>query len=257
VRYKILTSQDAGALAAELTEVVSSRHPDRVLEVVNQVARSIASHGGGGDRELDLAAVERVAADLDARIANEAASIDPYHVEGAVSGAIYDALSDVPTEVLDDERFWSYLAARYFWRFILWREEKALQRGNIATYFKGSKRVESIPLRMYLRAQSVVCEDGSHDLGDAVDRGTDFWRSHVLRVRIGRARGLARSLAALQRDDRMSTKVLRQVAKRVNRLWANVMLYEYDESSARTLVMAIRREVDAIQERASQGVSSR
>jgi hypothetical protein len=35
------------------------------------------------------------------------------------------------------------------------------------------------------------------------------------------------------------------------------MLYEYDESSARTLVMAIRKEVDAIQKRASQGVSSR
>jgi len=257
MRYRILTGQDVNSLAVELTDVESSRNQDRVVEIVHQLARSVSSHGGGGDREIDLASLEQVAAELDRRVATAVDETDRDHLEGVMSGAVFDAMRSIPAEILDDERFWSYVAARYFWRFIIWREESALAKGNIATYFKGSSGADSIPLRLYLRGQSVVRSDGAHDLEGVVPNGTDFWRSHVLRVRVGRARRLARALAETQRDSRMSTEILRQVARRINRLWANLMLYEYDELSASKLIAEIRAEVEASRESEREGVASK
>jgi hypothetical protein len=168
------------------------RHDDRVLEVVNQLARAVSSLAGGGDREIDLSVLESVARDLNSKIATAPDDEDRDRVEGWISGRIFDALKQVPTDVLDDERFWTYLAARYFWYFICWREESALARGNIVTYFKGSSGADSIPLRMYLRSQAVIRADGGHDLEDAVNKGTDLWRSHVLRVRVAHGLSLER-----------------------------------------------------------------
>jgi hypothetical protein len=256
MRYLILTDQDVSSLTVQLMSDPTFRHEDRVLELVNQLARSVSSHGGGGDREIDLSALESVARDLNSKIATAPDDEDRDRVEGWISGRVFDALKQVPMDILDDEKFWTYLAARYFWRFICWREESALVSGNIETYFKGSKGADSIPLRLYLRSQAVVRADGGHDLEDAVSKGTDFWRSHVLRVRVGRARRLARTLVTTQRDDRMSTPVLRQVARRINRLWANLVLYEYDEAAASRLLSEIRSEVEANQIADGEGVSS-
>jgi hypothetical protein len=46
------------------------------------------------------------------------------------------------------------------------------------------------------------------------------------------------------------------VARRINRLWANLMLYEYDEASASRLLSEIRSEVEADQLADDGGVSS-
>ena len=245
MRYWALKDRDVAVIAEELSSNESSRNDDRVLALVGHHRRSVRSHGTGGDREVDYAPIADAAVSIRRRLAEVGEVKDRDAVEGWACGLVSAALGDVPVDVLDDEEFWSYLAVRYFWEFILWREASALTEGNVHKYFNGAGGADSIPLRLHLRAQAVRVEDRGHELASAVAQGTDFWRSHVLRVRLGRARPLARALATIQRDERMSTKVLRQVARRINRLWSNIVLYEYDETEGHRVISEIRRAVEA------------
>jgi hypothetical protein len=90
---------------------------------------------------------------------------------------------------------------------------------------------------MYLRAQ-VVQEDQS--LASAVTRGTDFWRSHVIRVKTGSTPDLARAVTEQQRDDHMKVGPLREYAKRINRRWSNQVIHILDEDECRALAESER-----------------
>jgi len=45
----------------------------------------------------------------------------------------------------------------------------------------------------------------------------------------------------MHRDKRMMTKQLRDFAKLINRMWANVYLYDYDLNSAKTILNELRK----------------
>lgn len=161
--------------------------------------------------------------------------------EGALAVAIFGILDELPVEVLDDPGFWRFLAMSRFWWFVEWREHEPLQRGNVLTYVDGRRNTETIPLRLYLRAKAVA--NGSNlQLASELKQCTDFWRSHVTRVRTGSAPNLSAALAKMQKDkvSRLTTNDLRAFARRVNRLWTNVQLAMYDEKQAAAVLSELR-----------------
>lgn len=162
--------------------------------------------------------------------------------EGRVSGLVHAELSGTPVLVLDDPAFWRYLSFAHFWDLIVWRESAAFAKGDLATlmkYLDGNNVTESVLTRMYIRGQ-IALEHGGYELAWSVPGGTDFWRSHVLRVRVGTAPVLAREFVRAQSTDRMSTDDLRQYARRLNRLGTNLVLPALGEADAGDLIGELR-----------------
>jgi hypothetical protein len=197
---------------------------------------------GAGD-EVDLGPIASVNDDLRRRHEKFAVGADGSDVdrfEGIVSGGLHQALGHLPIEVLDDPGFWRYLTIAELWWFVSWREAKALAKGNLDAYIDGTRPTECVVLRCFLRGQAVGC-DGDYTLAAAIPNGTDFWRSHVLRVRTGTAPSLTRAFAREQVADRMPTDELRAFARRLNRTWTNILLHVYDEPESEALMADLRQ----------------
>ena len=162
--------------------------------------------------------------------------------EGKAAVRLHQVVSTLELSVtdLDDPGFWRYLTLAHFWWLVRWREPKAFASGDwarIRPYVDATNPTECVVLRMYLRGQ-ITRPD--YDLAAKIEKGTDFWRSHVLRVRTGSARELARGFAAEQGDRRMPTDELRAYARRLNRVWTNVVLHTYDADEAQALLSELR-----------------
>jgi hypothetical protein len=163
--------------------------------------------------------------------------------EGRLAAAIFSWLDSLPVEVLDDPGFWRYLSVKYFWWFVEWREQDPISRGNFDTLVDATLPAEQIPLRMYLRAKSIA--DGTDaSLAGQIPKSMDFWRSHVVRVRVGSAPNIARAFAISKRDEEvlgqpLKTERLRRVARRINRMWSNVYLDLYDKEEGDRFVKEI------------------
>jgi hypothetical protein len=247
MRYPILSTKDALAFATQVTNDTKTANSVAAAAFCAEYAGSLSTIGGTDSKPIDLSLIEMVAAEAE-RIARSpematATSREIERVEGELCGPVHAALCVHPIEVLDDQRFWRYLAVRYFGEFIVWRESKALTNGNISKYFVASSGVESLPLRLYLRGQAVISSSATYELASAVPAGTDFWRSHVLRVRTGRANPLARSFAEMQSKERLTTTPLRQLARLINRMWANVLLSEYEARDSTKLIAQLREKI--------------
>jgi len=248
MRYPTLSTKDAYAFATQVMKDPRTANSIAAASFCAEYAGSLATIGSGDSKPIDLSHLEKVAAELErtARSPDTATATtrELERVESEICGAVHEALYTLPIEILDDQRFWRYLAVRYFGEFIVWRESKALANGNIAKYFVAGTGVESIPLRLYLRGQAVVSPNGTYELASAVPAGTDFWRSHVLRVRTGRSSPLARSFAEMQSKERLATTPLRQLARLINRMWANVLLTEYGQRESSKLIGQLRAKLE-------------
>lgn len=193
---------------------------------------------GTGDT-VDLQEASRLAVEITTEM-TEWTDPDKDRFEGSACGWLFAALSGVPTDVLDDRGFWRFLAMQYFWEFIAWREAKPFAAGHYLKYVDAINQNETVLTRMYLRAQALGgAEAGT--LGGAIPRAGDFWRSHVVRVRTGSAIPIARAFVRRQSQQRLTTDPVRRAAKRLNRLWTNVVPYVYDEEEANELVAEIWR----------------
>jgi hypothetical protein len=195
----------------------------------------------GTGETIDLSGLEAIVLASDADLANleskTGAASDKEPFEGRLAAEIFPVLDALPTEVLDDPGFWRYLAVRYFWKFIAWREKEPIANGNVGTYIDAKRSTEQIPLRLFLRAKSV---GGDRHLCQSIPKSADFWRSHVIRVRTGSAESLARAFAHMHENDRMRTDELRRYARRLNRQWTNVQLGMYEQFEAEELIRELR-----------------
>jgi hypothetical protein len=245
MRYSSISLSSAALFAGELTANQQNQSEDYVMNFISQNVRETSSPGTGAERLLDLDDLEAVSATVNSRLKRLAVaskkSVDKDELEGEICSLVYKALEHVPVEILDDAGFWRFIGIRYFWSFTLWRESSALANNNIATYFSAKSSSESIPLRLYLRAQAMRDANGNFSLAEAVPEGTDFWRSHIIRVRTGRARVLAQAFAKLQSSDRMMTDELRQFARRLNRQWSNVIMLDYDDKQSSDILKEIKK----------------
>lgn len=224
MRYPILTVTKCTELA------------DQLAEGLQPAVDSNVDWLGEGDEWASTQVA--AAADEIFSGAREWTDPDRDRYEGKMSPLLYAALDSVPPEVLDDRGFWRYLGLKFFWEFIAWREEGPFSKGNQVKYVNAISATESVLTRMYLRAQAVGGPDHA-DLAGAIPQSTDFWRSHVLRVRTGSAPPIARAFADHQLHSRLPTDSLRDVARSVNRLWTNIVLHTYDDDDARRIIETI------------------
>ena len=163
--------------------------------------------------------------------------------EGRLAAALFGWFDSLPIEVLDDPGFWRYVSLRHFWWFIEWREAEPIAKGNFNNLVDATLPAEHIPLRLYLRAKAVA-EGEDASLAGEIPKSTDFWRSHITRVRVASAPAMARAFAEMKRDEKaldspLKTERLRRVAKRVNRMWSNVRLDMYDSVESKELMKEI------------------
>lgn len=231
MRYPILTRSKTEGLARDL--VRGDHTPNWELE------RSWIGSG----LEIDLDPIGETMTQM--RTAFEqrdakGASSTPEAFEGRFAGDVHRALRELPIEALDDPGFWRYLSLAEFWWFVAIREAGAIARGNVMTYVDGGK--ECVPFRMFLRGQAV--RDGDdYALAGALPRSADFWRSHVLRVRTGTAPPLARAFARLQLQRSMTSDEVRPFARRMNRLWTNVVFHTWSDDDCDQLLAELYDEM--------------
>jgi hypothetical protein len=192
----------------------------------------------GAGAEVDLGPLDQAVEAMRQRYVDFLGSGEggqPEEFEGIAAGELHKALRDLPVEALDDPGFWRFVALDKLWWFIEDREEGPIGRGNHMTYVDGLRPAECVPMRMFLRAQAVGDGD-DYGLASSMKRAADFWRSHVIRVRTAGAPPLARGFARLQSTERMPTDEVRRFARRVNRLWTNVVLDRLDDAEADELM---------------------
>lgn len=172
-------------------------------------------------------------------------------IEGAAAIVLYEAVENLPAIALNDPGFWRYLALGYtgFWDFAAWRHQEQLGSKGFRKYVDAQRPRECVVTRMYLRVRALH-GDGDADreyreLAAAVETdAVDFWRSHILRVRTGRAPAVARAFARMQRDHALPTKSVREFSKIVNRIHANVVTAIYDDEEADSFILDLREEFD-------------
>jgi len=205
---------------------------------------SVAVERGDGT-ELDESELLNVVGEFKERLeAGDDSDVEIF--EGELAARLHPWFVTVPLEILDDPGFWRYLAVKHFWWYTSQREATPISKGNINNLVDSTKPAEQIPLRLYLRT-SAVDSDGDVALAGEIKESTDFWRSHITRVRLGSAPVIARKFAERKRDDserQLTTNPLRRVARRLNRTWANTNLDLYNEEDAtKILDEIIEREV--------------
>jgi len=192
----------------------------------------------GSGSQLSLIQIESAAVDvLDGMNTWPDTDVDRY--EGQMAQRLYDALAHVPTEILDDRGFWRFLAAKYFWDFIVWRQAGAfVSSGKYLKYVDATTNTEAVLVRMYLRAAALGGQ-GTEQLAGGIVKAGDFWRSHIIRVQTGSAPPLATAFAEKQYKERLTTGPVREAAKRLTRVWSNVIMHVYNEDEARDIVSEI------------------
>ena len=172
-----------------------------------------------------------------------------YRVEGTAAVLLYQALQHIDRDVRgdprDDPAFWRYLSLAHFWEFIRWREKRPFAKGNFEKYVDAESPTECVLTRMCARGASVGGLDHL-DSATAV-AGTDFWRSHVLRVRTSTAPPVVRAFVKMQATHPLKTNDLRAFAKALTKTWANVVPAIYDDEDATALIAALRREMFPIE----------
>jgi len=239
MRYPILSRSKTEGLARQL--VRGELKPNWELE----------RQWVGSGQEIELGPLNRVMSVMRAEFetrTSKVANDSPEAFEGRFSGDVHIALRDLPIEALDDPGFWRYLSLVDFWWFVAVREAPAIGRGNVMTYVDGGK--ECVPFRMYLRAQAI--RDGDdYSLAGALPKSADFWRSHVIRVKTGTAPALARSFARLQIDKAMVSDEVRPFARRMNRLWSNIVFHTWDDDDCDRLLAQLYDEMYGAQDPAS------
>jgi len=249
-RYPKIAVEDAKEFARrEMTyEDLTQEHVDEFL-----VSKGIESG------EIDFTAVETVVDELNERLARTEDSDQRLEaLEAEFSTRVHVAIGTLPMDALGDVEFWTYLAVRFFWRFIQRRQRSSLpfamsgktkssatddgdgrEKLPVARYLIGKDHYQ-IPLRMFLRAQAVDGSDGFISRNPIPD-GTDFWRSHVLGVRTSAYPAWARAVVAAQSREGLDIRGQRASAKRVNRIRANVSMALHSDAEAVAIVDSLWR----------------
>lgn len=226
MRYPILNREVCGELADQ-----KFKNPKGSYDSIIHEKTILAGDGV----IVDLSAIEEAAQAVrdEMQIERRESVLD--EVEGRAAVHLYVALQNVPIEVLDDRGFWRYLSFAHFWDFIEWRERKPFSKGNHMKYLDGENSAEAVLPRMYLRIAALGGSEYA-ELASAVKRGVDVWRSHILRVKTGTSPTLTRALIRFQERNQLTRDDVRELAKRLNRTWTNVVLNIYNDSEAEALI---------------------
>lgn len=128
-------------------------------------------------------------------------------------------------QVFADPGFWTWLAVTHLSDIVEWRHGGTDRVAALPNYGIGN-RIESLIFRMWLRADLVFDSNADDPYWLAKRGDQDLWRSHILRQGYASVRDLAKSLINFQCEkngNRLTTDGIRELAKRIRRLRANIM----------------------------------
>ena len=222
---------------------------DRSIDDLDSDTRPACKEVGEG-QAVDMTALEAARATIEGLLPSDGTRHDVDRTEGRASVVLYRAVSDSGADVtaLDDPGFWRYVSLAHLWNFAVWREpafrpkqvsldEPGPPKGTYEQYVDGRNFFNCVATRMYLRVKCLGGLDHG-DLAWAVTKGTDFWRSHILRVKAGEHPAFVRAIVRRQADPatRLDTKPLREFAKQLNRSLVNVVPAMLNEDAADAMV---------------------
>jgi hypothetical protein len=135
-------------------------------------------------------------------------------------------LLPVTNSAVADPGFWIWLAVVKLPDIVEWRHGGEGRFAELANYGIGN-RTENLMFRMWLRAEIVYdpSADDPYYLSRFGDQ--DLWRSHIIRQGYSSVRDVAKCLISFQYGDgkpRLSSDGIRELAKRLRRLRANMMM---------------------------------
>lgn len=161
-------------------------------------------------------------------------------------------------QMLADYEWWRWLAVFRFRELVEWRYGS--RGGANPNNFGIGRPPENLLYRLWLRAE-VSYDPRREDPYELARRGDqDFWRSHVLRQSYGNCRQVVRALVRFQFPDRtenqgtLKVEEIRELAKRLCRLHANLMFEYLDEEEVYT---AIKREAELAKETVARSVAKK
>ena len=199
----------------------------------------------GTGPELSTSIVEALAGDLirvKERYPKAIGQRDPTggRYEAEACPLVHEAVPK-DAEMLADYDFWTWLAVVATRDIVEWRHGG---KAGVAAgpNFGIGKRDENLLYRMWLRAD-MGFQDGMKDPYELARRGDqDFWRSHVFRQGYSSSRTLVRALVGYQfpgankPGPTLKTLEIRDLAKRLRRVHANLMFEALDLDGARAVV---------------------
>lgn len=230
VAYPVIEQQAGRRWLAEHLEDPAAAGPPPVTE-------------SGRGPQLDIGDLKAAAESASSALPAEPKRKDRDAREAEYSVRLYESLKAAPPEVLDDPAFWHFVSLDLFLDLIKWRQPGAFDDGpnTYSRYVDGTNVTECVPLRMYVRGRLAVLA-GDQSLATAIEEGTDFWRSHVIRVSTSFSPVLTKALVVRQEKDRLPTSELRQAAKIINRSTSNLLVPIINEGHASGIVDAAWQE---------------
>lgn len=208
--------------------------------------------------EVDVEKLRHARMRIEQIVQEDAGQLDIDQIEGKAACVLYRSLSeaDTPTEALSEAGFWRYLSVVHLWNFCVSRQPSAFMatpepRESHKQYIDGELSYLCVPSRMYLRVKALGgLEFAERDgLAWAVRGGTDFWRSHIHRVRVGEHSAIVRAMVRRQSDEktRLLTLPLRTFAKELNRTLTNLVPSLLNDDEADRLVRELwERQLDEL-----------
>ncbi len=170
--------------------------------------------------------------------------------EAEVCSVVHKAIPGHLATAFSDADFWRYLAVVHFHSLVEWRHGAEGAQTNPNNYGIGNTK-RNLLYRMWMRAE-VSLDVGSQDPYHLARYGDkDLWESHIIAVRTGNARALVRSLMKFLYPPKLKGKCclniaeVRELAKYLTRLRANVFLELYDEERAFRLISREKEKVCA------------
>lgn len=201
----------------------------------------------GDTPELDTELLRAARHEIEQTARDEADRLDLDQIEGKAACVLYGALSEAgaPVEALAEAGFWRYVTLVHLWNFCVLRQPSAFAASDEARqshkqYIDGELSHLCVPSRMFLRVKALGgLENAMRDEAAwAVRGGTDFWRSHILRVKAGEHPPIVRAMVKRQsaQETRLRTGPLREFAKELNRTLTNIVPSLLDDDDADRLV---------------------
>jgi hypothetical protein len=211
---------------------------------------NIVEHSGTGD-VFDAAPITELATKLRALRKKFPPKLKEKDTEGGrfereACEIVHSTLAAIDREALADLDFWTFLAIVHFSDVIEWRFGAIWRTAKAANYGVG-QRTENMMFRLWLRAE-LGRDVGPDPYRLAKTGDQDLWRSHILRQGYANARAVAKSLLRLQAGQlqaggqtvkKLTVDHVRELAKRLKRLRANVMFEFLTAAQAETLVLEL------------------
>lgn len=155
---------------------------------------------------------------------------------------VHRCLACCGPDVLADFDLWTWIAVVQLADVVEWRFGVEGRHAKPENYGIG-KRSENLFFRLWLRAELVTDNKAKDPYHLAKTGDQDLWRSHILRQGYSNARLVTTALLRLQAGQltakRLTVEGIRELAKRLRRMRANVFFEFLSAAQAEALVLEL------------------